>query len=286
MSRSAARIGGGWEAQQVQIVAATDVGLVRKRNEDFFMVAEPEGFVVICDGMGGHPGGDVASRMTAEEVHRIVTGGESDGPKIQPGIQEVQPFVNLLAAIFSADSKLRKHGDRNPQFQGMGTTIVALQEKTGAVCIAHVGDSRVYSFRAGRLQQITRDHSVVATNPEYAHFAGMRNILTRAMGVGDELEVDFVIVPAKPGETFLLCTDGLHNFVSEARMIEILGSPDAGNVRVNTLIEEAKKGGGGDNITLSLAVVDAAAAKPPTRRLRGVARKQGTDLTIALEPDA
>jgi protein phosphatase len=270
----------------VQIIAATDVGLVRKRNEDYFMVSEPQAFVVICDGMGGHPGGDVASRMTAEEVHRVVTGGEHEGPKIQAGFQEVQPFATLISAIFSADNKLRKYGDRNPQFQGMGTTIVALQEHEGSVCIAHVGDSRVYSFRARRLDQITRDHSVVATNPEYAHFAGMRNILTRAMGVGDDLEVDFVIYPAKAGETFLLCTDGLHNFVSEARIVEILGSSEPGDVRVNALIEEAKKGGGGDNITLSLAMVDAAVTKPNSRRLRGVARKQGTDLSIALEPEA
>lgn len=267
----------------MQIVAATDVGLVRKRNEDYFVIDRPEALVVVCDGMGGHPGGDLASRMTAEEVHRFITSNESNEIPARVSNTTLRPFIPLLAAIFSADNKLRRYGDRNPEFEGMGTTIVAMQERNGAICIAHVGDSRVYTFNTGRLAQITRDHSLVAANPECANIAAMRNVLTRAMGQRDALEVDFMVVPAVAGDTFLLCTDGLHNFVPEARIAEILGSAAPAEERIATLIEEAKKGGGGDNITLSLVSIEAS-GKNVTRQMRGVARMQGDELAVVLEP--
>jgi PPM family protein phosphatase len=241
--------------QFVQIVAKTDVGLVRKRNEDYFVVAGAHDLVALCDGMGGHPGGDVASRMVAEEIERVVTQGGEENIDIQctEGGEEVRPFALLLHGVFLADRKLRDYGHRNPELQGMGTTLVAIQERNGVVGVVHVGDSRVYSFRAGSLTQVTQDHSVVAAHPEYAHLAGMRNILTRAMGVGDELEVDFTIVPVQKEELFLLCTDGLHNYVTEQRIVEVLASGKSAEERADTLIEDAKKGGGGDNVTLSLA---------------------------------
>jgi protein phosphatase len=139
-----------------------------------------------------------------------------------------------------------------------------MQEHEGILCVTHVGDSRVYSIKQGKLEQVTHDHSVVATHPEYAHLAGMRNILTRAMGVGEQLEVDFSIVPADPNVGFLLCTDGLHNYASEERIAEILRSGESSEDQANALIEEAKKNGGGDNITLSLAWP----TKPASRKTR------------------
>ena len=240
----------------MHIVAKTDVGLVRKRNEDFFVIADSHGLVVLCDGMGGHPGGDLASRMVAEEVERVVLQGGNGEIAVDDNAaleKSLRPFVPLLQGVFAADRKLRDYGNRHPEYQGMGTTVVAVQEHDGTLCVAHVGDSRVYSFKGGQLTQVTHDHSVVATHPEYAHLAGMRNILTRAMGVGDELEVDFQLVTAEEDQVFLLCTDGLHNYVPEARIVAILASGAAPEKCVDQLIEEAKKGGGGDNITLSLA---------------------------------
>jgi protein phosphatase len=271
----------------LQIVAKTDVGLVRKRNEDYFVVAPSYDLVVLCDGMGGHPGGDVASRMVAEEVERVVSEGVDESVQFDPtnGVQELEPFVSLLHGVFLADHKLREYGRKNPEFAGMGTTLVAVQEHEGVVCVAHVGDSRVYSFKSGTLNQVTHDHSVVATHPEYAHLAGMRNILTRAMGVGDELEVDFIIAPVEKDELFLLCTDGLHNYVAEERIVEILKSEKSAEERAEELVEEAKKGGGGDNVTLSIAWVTSGDAAGRDS-IRGVVTENETGLKVQLGTDS
>lgn len=256
----------------MRIVAKTDVGLVRKRNEDFFIIADSNNLVVLCDGMGGHPGGDLASRMVAEEVEHTVTGTEQELPELvaeKDVAALLDPFKALLYGVFVADHKLREYGSKNPEFHGLGTTLVAMQERDGVICLAHVGDSRVYSFRQGNLEQVTHDHSVVATHPEYAHLAGMRNILTRAMGVGEQLEVDFALVPADTNEGYLLCTDGLHNYVPEQRIAEVLRSDEAPEKQAEELIEEAKKGGGGDNVTLSLAWPTRSATRKLSR-LQGV----------------
>jgi PPM family protein phosphatase len=253
----------------VHVVAKTDVGLVRKRNEDYFVLVPEHDLVVLCDGMGGHPGGDLASRMAAEEVKRAVV--EKGSVELPPGnlheIQVLKPFANLILGVFSADQELRAYGRRHAEFQGMGTTLAALQEHRGNVCAVHVGDSRVYVFRGGKLLQLTEDHSYIATLPEAARasFAGIRNILTRAVGVGEELEIDFTIVPAQSDELYLLCTDGLHNYVSEERIAEVLGTTSDREVCLQTLVEDAKSGGGGDNVTLALAWVDAPPAKPGPR---------------------
>jgi protein phosphatase len=257
----------------VHIVAKTDVGLVRKRNEDFFALVPDRDLIVLCDGMGGHPGGDLASRMAAEEVERAVadqgTSGLGTGNLTE--IIALQPFVPLLVGVFSADQALRAYGRKHSQFQGMGTTLAALQEDAGMLCAVHVGDSRVYCFRDGQLVQLTQDHSYVATLPESARasFAGIRNILTRAIGVGDELEVDFSIAPAEPDEVYLLCTDGLHNFVSEERIAEVLATQSDREASLETLIEDAHRGGGGDNITVALAWVDRRPARHTVERLSG-----------------
>ena len=255
----------------MHIAAKTDVGLVRKRNEDFFVLVPKHDLVILCDGMGGHPGGDLASRMAAEEVERTVT---ENGPVPVPGnlgeIEPLEPFVRLLSGVFAADQVLRAYGRKHTQFQGMGTTLAALQENSGMLCAVHVGDSRVYCFREGQLVQLTQDHSYVATLPESARasFAGIRNILTRAIGVGDELEVDFTIAPAKPEELYLLCTDGLHNFVSEERIAEVLSTQPDRDECLATLIADAHQGGGGDNITAALAWVDNAPSEA-RKRLSG-----------------
>jgi protein phosphatase len=271
----------------VQIVAKTDVGLVRKRNEDFFVVAPQYGLVVLCDGMGGHPGGDLASRMAAEEVERIVTAGGATevGTGSLAQVEGLQPFVPLLRSVFAADRRLRAYGSKHQQYQGMGTTLAALQEHDGIVCAVHVGDSRVYRFQNGRLQQMTQDHSYVATLPEAARssFANIRNILTRAVGVGEDFEVDFTLGAAEPTETYLLCTDGLHNFVDESRITAVLGSLSDRDAAVGQLIEDAKRGGGGDNITVALAWVDAAPAGK-SQRVTGTVSEGADGLRAQLGP--
>jgi protein phosphatase len=270
----------------VKFAAASDVGLVRKRNEDYFVVSKGNKLVVLCDGMGGHPGGDIASRMTAEQVRDCVESGAGI-EAVQLDLQDtdrLKPFEPLLRGIFVADRRLREYGEANPEYQGMGTTIVALQFHEGCICAAHVGDSRIYLFRNNQLEQITNDHSLVATNPEYAHLAGMKNILTRAMGVGDDLEVDFRVTAGQPNDVYLLCTDGLTNFVSEERIQEVLASKSQPEEQAQTLIEDAKKGGGGDNITLALATVEED-SPPSTANVRGAVKQANRQLTVLLEPE-
>jgi len=273
----------------VQIVAKTDIGLVRKRNEDFFIVSKLHDLVVLCDGMGGHPGGDLASRMAAEEVERCVGSGPDPEAAPEIGIQlaEIQPFLPLIRGVFAADRKLRAYGKRHTQYLGMGTTLAALQEHKGILCTVHVGDSRVYCLKGGKLTQLTQDHSIVATLPESARatFAGMRNILTRALGVGEELAVDFTVAPGHPDETYLLCSDGLHNYVTEERMVEVLASGRSPEDCLQTLIEDAKEGGGGDNVTLALARVSDATAQP-ARRISGAVTGTTSGLRVQLESKA
>ena len=269
----------------MHIVAQTNVGLVRSRNEDFYIVVAEKDAIIVCDGMGGHPGGDLASRLAAQEVQRLVLeNGAGADSGLAVASETLQPFAALVAGVFAADRALRAHGRKYPEYLGMGTTLAALQERAGLLCAVHVGDSRVYCFRDGTLTQLTQDHSYIATLPEAARasFAGIRNILTRAVGVGEELEVDFTIAPARPDETYLLCTDGLHNFVSEERIAAVLGAQPDREACLTTLVEDALQGGGGDNVTVALAWIDAAVARPAPR-VSGAVLASGSGLRVQLE---
>ncbi len=268
----------------MHIVAQTNVGLVRSRNEDFFVVIPEKDAIVVCDGMGGHPGGDLASRMAAQEVQRLVLENGGGDAEVLLESEPLRPFSALVAGVFAADRALRAHGRKHPEYSGMGTTLAALQERAGVLCAVHVGDSRVYCFRDDTLTQLTQDHSYIATLPEAAraNFAGIRNILTRAIGVGDELEVDFTIAPARAGETYLLCTDGLHNFVPEERITEVLSTQPDREACLSTLVEDALRAGGGDNVTIALAWLDAAVARP-TPRVNGVVMAAPTGLRVQLQ---
>ena len=269
----------------MHIVAQTNVGLVRSRNEDFYIVVAEKDAIIVCDGMGGHPGGDLASRLAAQEVQRLVLeNGAGTDSQVLLDSEPLQPFSALIAGVFAADRALRAHGRKHPEYLGMGTTLAALQERDGVFCAVHVGDSRVYCFRDGSLTQLTHDHSYIATLPEAARasFAGIRNILTRAVGVGEELEVDFTIAPARADETYMLCTDGLHNFVSEERITEVLASQPDREACLGMLVEDALRGGGGDNVTLALAWIDSALARP-TPRVSGAVLAASTGLRVQLE---
>lgn len=269
------------KGDSLQIAANSDVGLVRKRNEDYYVVEQDHDLVIVCDGMGGHPGGDIASRMAAEEIRSVVLDGVGKDfdyhleKELPPALE---PHAELLKGIFWADRQLREYGNKNPEYHGMGTTVVAIQQKNDTMCVAHVGDSRLYAFDE-ELEQVTQDHSVVATNPEYANFAGMKNILTRAMGVGDYLEVDFTILPVKKGMQYMLCSDGLTNFVTDSLMAQVLKSDLTAQEKVDRLIEDAKKGGGGDNITLALVRLDSETADDDSI-LKGSVKQEQRDLRV------
>ncbi|HXJ70294.1 MAG TPA: Stp1/IreP family PP2C-type Ser/Thr phosphatase [Verrucomicrobiae bacterium] len=259
---------------RVITAAATDVGRRRSGNEDSYAswAAENDAaahagdhLLVVCDGMGGSNAGEVASRMAADTVVREFTAA--------PPTDTAQA---LSHAIQVANQEIWEHSRSQQDLNGMGTTCTAVALKGDQVMVAHVGDSRAYLVRAHRARQITSDHSLVAQlvarnqlSPEEARSDPRRNVVTRSVGVGPEIEVDVVSVgePLKSGDTLVVCSDGLHGQMSDDEIAGFaMGEslPEA----CSDLIELANARGGPDNITVAMMRVerDAAPAGNPIGR--------------------
>lgn len=238
--------------------ATSETGLVRKNNQDAFTVAEEIGLMVVADGMGGHRAGEVASKVAVDTVRKVLIeenwSGESD---------EMQTLLKLGAAIEKANKAIRMTAERQPDMQGMGTTIVAVLFMLNRVFVAHVGDSRLYRMREGQIEQITRDHSLVQQlldagtfqTAEQAEAAGIgNNVLTRGLGIEDQVEVDVADEPLEQGDLFLLCSDGLTNMVADHDIKRIINHYHADlDAAAERLMLGALSAGGLDNITLVLA---------------------------------
>jgi protein phosphatase len=231
----------------------TDTGRQRSENEDSLFVRAP--IFVVADGMGGAQAGEVASKAAAEAFDRDLP----DGP----------PGAVLRETIEAANRKIHQLARADPSRAGMGTTITAaIVDASGEeVGIGHVGDSRAYRLRAGRLERLTRDHSLVEEmrrkgqiTDAQAEEHPQRSIITRALGPEPEVEVDVQTVPAAPGDVFLLCSDGLTTMLDEERIAALLAAAGSMRDAVRTLVDEANAAGGRDNITaLAFRLEDAAA---------------------------
>lgn len=226
-------------------------GLLRERNEDFHgRTTTEEGalLVVVADGMGGHAAGDVASRMAVETVLEVAA------------FSTAAPEALLRKAIGEANRRVFERSCREPEMAGMGTTVVALLLcPEGNAWTAHVGDSRAYLQRSGRLEALTADHSVVAElqrrgllSEEEAARDPRRSQLTRCVGLGSEVEVDVARLDARVGDRFLLCSDGLSGVVEAPRIAELLAETEVERA-AQALVEAANERGGPDNVTVSLA---------------------------------
>ena len=227
-------------------ILRTDVGLVRTGNEDAAWMDEKRGIFAVADGMGGHLAGEVASSLAIESVRKMA---EKDDP---PEVLDLEMMVRDANRIIAG------HAQQHPECTGMGTTLCVLEENGRYVFIAHVGDSRIYRFRNGHLEQITRDHSLVAElvrggiiTEEEARVHPRRNIITRALGTDGYNEPDILIINRNESDFWLLCTDGLHGMVPDRVMEEILssGTPD---IWADRLMQAALDAGGTDNITFIL----------------------------------
>ena len=229
---------------------ATHVGRVRTLNEDHFVARPDENLWVVADGMGGHNGGEIASEIASETVGRAFVHRSIDG---------------LIEAVESANSAVYNAGVEDPELTGMGTTVVALavvdHEAAEVLAIANVGDSRCYRYADGELDQVTTDHSLVAEmvregslSPEEAAVHPQRNIVTRVLGVHDDVPVDVFAVDPYPGDRYVLCSDGLFNEVPERGIAGVLRTIDDPNEAAEELVHLAVDGGGRDNITV--VVVD------------------------------
>lgn len=249
----------------------SDVGRMRRRNEDAYAVLDAPALIVVADGMGGHPAGDVASALAVRAVRLAL----ADGRPLPPAdaVFEDSPTPlgrRMLEAVEMAERTITEASDRNPEQRGMGTTLTAMvfRPEDGRWAIGHVGDSRAYRWADGRLKQLTRDHTWVqeqvergAIPPEEAHGHPWGHILAQALGTGGS-RPQVVEGRARPGDTYLLCTDGLTTMLTDVAMERILEDvlPEGLDAVASALVDTANDRGGVDNITVALARVPAGRA--------------------------
>ncbi len=230
----------------------TDVGKVRQGNEDALFADERAGVFLVADGMGGHVAGEVASQIVTETV------GPAMARAVQEGLSGDALEKRALELIAEANRAILKRAESEPDKRGMGTTLTLLAlAPDGAYLMSQVGDSRGYLFRDGQLRQVTRDHTVVqqqvdrgALTPTQARDHPLSHILTRALGTETAVQADTYRDAARPGDVFLLCSDGLTGMVTDERIAEILSQPaeELGPI-AEALIDAANQAGGLDNIT-------------------------------------
>ena len=223
------------------ITALTDKGCVRPSNQDAVIVAK--NLAGVADGMGGHRGGEVASSAARDLLMGFLDGKTPDETELKTAVESVNQRLFIQQA-------------EDESLSGMGTTLTVLWAAETQLYIAHVGDSRAYRLREGKLTQITHDHSMVEEmvrqgmlTPEQAACHPMRNVITRAVGTEAGIDVDVIVEERHAGDVWLLCSDGLHGMVSDARMEEVL-SENKPEEAADILMEAAKEAGGRDNISV------------------------------------
>lgn len=241
----------------VTAVGRTDPGLKRTHNEDAYAILEDHHLFVIADGMGRHAAGEVASQLCVDAIREAFTSGDLGG-KEGNGPKEPKRARRLRASIALANDRIVASARDNDEYAGMGTTVVAayFSQSHQRVYVAHVGDSRCYRLRGGKLTQLTTDHTLGA-----AGIVGKSStVLSRAVGVEDNVEIDLTMESPLPGDIYLLCSDGLSRMVSADDIKATLeATPDLdGATRV--LIDKANQCGGRDNITAILVRVKDARA--------------------------
>lgn len=230
----------------------TDIGPIRQKNEDFWVELPQDGFYALADGMGGHKAGEVAAKETVENVcldflnHQIKTSLDIE-----------QISLELLKAIQNANKKIYDLSQDHPPYRGMGTTLCCLYFKENTAIYAHVGDSRIYLYRKKKLKQLTDDHSLINELIAAGHMEidepfplPYKNIITKAIGPRVKVEPEIATIPVKKGDLFILCSDGLSDFVSKEKMALVLEKPISMEEKVKNLINLAKERKSKDNITL------------------------------------
>ena len=236
---------------------SSDIGRQRAHNEDRYILLPEYNVFVVADGMGGHQSGEVASRMAASVVAGYFRAGAGDG--VDVGRQ-------LRAAVSLANARIFSRADDSRAHRGMGTTIVAaaFDRGEGSFHVAYAGDSRAYRMRGGELHQLTRDHSLVAdallerpdlSEADLAYLP--RNVITRALGIGPTVELDVRADRSEPGDVYLLCSDGLHSLVPDAKIAAVMRAGDVLTDTCARLIDLANDHGGKDNITAVLVQIEA-----------------------------
>ena len=262
----------------IAVAAATDVGTVREHNEDYFLVGDLDAgavldlqnawrgeasrgpLLVVCDGMGGVVGGEVASELAAAAIWREMKG--------TPATRDPEVFARLLRrATRVANHDVQAMARREVGLRGMGTTVSAAGVVDNRLVIATVGDSRAYVLRAGVIVQVTRDQSLSSAliaaghDPQQAERAG--SAILQALGVADDVEPSLSVIPLRRGDRVLLCSDGLHQLVADPALALLMSEPHSVADAVRLLISAARAAGGLDNITAIVADISGERLEPP-----------------------
>lgn len=244
-----------------EFASLTHPGLVRDNNEDTVACDAKQGIAVLADGMGGYNAGEIASAMAAAfvsaELSRWLSGAGHSGP-----VQGVRQAMS--AAVSGANLSIYRAALSNPQFSGMGTTLVMGVFGPTRVMLAHVGDSRCYLWRKSKLVQLTRDHSLLQEqldagliSIEQAKIALHKNLVTRALGVDERVDVDILEHQPEVEDVYLLCSDGLTDMVEDEELVRILSADGNLSTKAEALVRSANDAGGRDNISVILAVAKA-----------------------------
>lgn len=230
----------------MQVCHRTHQGLVRKSNQDSLLVEER--LYGVADGMGGHQGGETASRVTVQVLKNALSGKRAEEQAFRVGVE-------------AANRRVFDMSKHDATLNGMGTTLTALWEDDAHILIAQVGDSRAYRLRDGELEQMTQDHSVVAEllrgkviTEEMAKNHPYRNVITRAVGIDPIVKADLIVCDKKLGDLWLVCSDGLYNMVEKEQMLQTLSTDDMEKA-ADALLELALAAGGTDNVSFVLGRV-------------------------------
>jgi protein phosphatase len=248
---------------RIEVAGETNVGMKRTHNEDNFSILEESGLYIVADGMGGHASGEVAAKMAVDSLKEFFAATANDPERTWPykmdrskGYEENR----LITGIKLANLRIYESAQRDPRQRGMGTTIVTMFAVEDGVYIAHVGDSRIYRMRDGKIEQLTEDHSLLndyikmkrLTPEEIANFPH-KNVIVRALGMKDTVKVDTRFEQPRAGDLYLLCSDGLSGPVTDDEILQSCTQNGDLKTAATKMIERANANGGPDNITVVLA---------------------------------
>ncbi len=244
----------------------THVGMKRSHNEDSLKVYRDENLFIVADGMGGHASGEVASQLSVETLTEFFRATAEDEEitwpyKLDKGRRYAENRV--VTGIKLSNRRIFESAARDSKLKGMGTTIVVTYFTEDQCYVGHVGDSRVYRFRDGKLIQLTEDHSLLndyikmrQLTPEEIEAFPHKNVIVRALGMKETVQVDIMNEPPVTGDVYLLCSDGLSGMVTDPQMADILSTDRTLDEKCEQLIDSANKAGGTDNITVILVRFD------------------------------
>jgi len=243
----------------------SDVGKVRNANEDSFLIDNERMLYIVADGMGGHQGGGYASSHAVKgicEQTKILERSQDSTQPVAETDGKTPSQIRLGKAMIATNQSLYQKAQEDTSLRGMGTTLTALQLDSQYANVAHVGDSRLYVLREGHLAQMTRDHSWVQEQVDAgvlsaaeAEHHPLKNIITRSMGHDPELRVDLAKVEYKPGDKFLLCSDGLTNMVDDQSIQRVMAE-NPPEPAVKKLVQMALDAGGQDNVTVLIVEIE------------------------------